>query len=93
MFTINHYFDNNVTSIAFASNEGPATVGVMAVGEYEFGTSSKEEMRIISGALTVMLPGTTEWATYAAGTSFRVEANQKFQVRVAVESAYLCLYS
>lgn len=39
MFKVNEYFDGNVASIAFATPEGPATVGVMAVGEYEFGTS------------------------------------------------------
>ncbi len=36
---------------AFATPEGPATVGVMAVGEYEFGTSQLEIMRVVSGAL------------------------------------------
>lgn len=40
LFKVNEYFDGKVASIAFAPAEGPATVGVMAVGEYEFGTSS-----------------------------------------------------
>ena len=37
MFKVNEYFDGTVKSIAFGTAEGPATIGVMAPGEYEFG--------------------------------------------------------
>jgi purine/pyrimidine-nucleoside phosphorylase len=92
MFTVNQYFDGNVASIAFQTETLPATVGVMAVGEYEFGTSQKETITVINGALTVKLPGTDDWKTYAASESFIVAANEKFQLQVAVETAYLCTY-
>ena len=92
MFKVNEYFDGKVASIAFAPAEGPATVGVMAVGEYEFGTSSLEIMHVVSGALTVKLPGSDEWETFAAGTQFTVPADSKFQLKVAQDTAYLCEY-
>ncbi|HKI62665.1 MAG TPA: pyrimidine/purine nucleoside phosphorylase [Mariprofundaceae bacterium] len=92
MFKTNEYFDGKVKSIAFATDEGPATVGVMAEGEYEFGTSSKEIMSVISGLLQVKLPGSDNWSTIGAGEQFVVEANQKFGVRVKGQAAYLCLY-
>ena len=92
MFKVNEYFDGKVASIAFAPAEGPATVGVMAAGEYEFGTSSLEIMHVVSGALTVKLPASDEWETFAAGTQFTVPADSKFGVRVEVETAYLCEY-
>ncbi len=92
MLTTNQYFDGKVVSIAFQTNTLPATVGVMEIGDYEFGTSQHETMSVTSGALTVLLPGNTEWQTFNAGESFEVEANQKFQVKVEVETAYLCLY-
>ena len=57
MFKVNEYFDGTVKSIAFGTAEGPATIGVMAPGEYEFGTSQREIMHVVSGALTVKLPG------------------------------------
>ncbi len=57
MFDVNEYFDGNVKSIAFKTETLPATVGVMAPGEYEFGTSQKETMTVVSGALTIKLPG------------------------------------
>ena len=92
MFKTNEYFEGKVTSIAFQTAEGPATVGVMAPGEYEFGTSSLELMTVVSGELVVKLPGATDWQAFPAGTSFQVEANRKFQLKVAVDTAYLCLY-
>ena len=92
MPSVNNYFDDKVTSIAFQSADSPATVGVMSIGEYEFGTSEFETMSVVSGALTVKLPDSDNWQTFKAGEQFTVEANKKFQVKVEVETAYLCVY-
>lgn len=92
MLSVNEYFDGNVKSIGFQTETLPATVGVMAPGEYEFGTSQKEVMTVVSGALTVKLPGSDAWETFNAGSAFTVEANQKFQLQVSVDTAYLCTY-
>jgi uncharacterized protein YaiE (UPF0345 family) len=92
MFKINQYFDGKVASIAFQTATLPATVGVMAVGEYQFDTSKKETITVISGALTVKLPGKDNWQTFAAGEQFIVAANQVFDLQIAQETAYLCTY-
>ena len=92
MFKVNEYFDGTVKSIAFGMAEGPATIGVMAPGEYEFGTSQLEVMHVGAGARTVKLPGTEKWETFAAGSKFTVPADSKFQLQVATETAYLCEY-
>jgi uncharacterized protein YaiE (UPF0345 family) len=92
MFNVNEYFDGKVKSIVFQTQTLPATVGVMAPGEYEFGTSQKEVMTVVNGELTVKLPKSTDWETYSTGGSFTVAANQTFQVKVSVETAYLCTY-
>ncbi|WP_367104026.1 pyrimidine/purine nucleoside phosphorylase [uncultured Psychrobacter sp.] len=92
MPSVNQYFDNKVTSIAFQTAIKPATVGVMEIGEYEFGTSEFETMTVVSGALIVKLPDSNDWQTFAAGEQFTIEANKKFQVKVEVETAYLCTY-
>jgi uncharacterized protein YaiE (UPF0345 family) len=92
MFKTSQYFDGKVTSLAFQTAEGPATIGVMAPGEYEFGTATLEIMNVISGALLVKLPNSDDWMSYPAGSSFTVEANKKFQLKVAIDTAYLCLY-
>ncbi len=92
MFKVNEYFDGTVKSIAFEMKEGPATIGVMAPGEYEFGTAQKEIMHVVTGKLIVKLPDNTEWETFEGGSRFNVPANSKFQLKVEVETAYLCEY-
>lgn len=92
MFKVNEYFDGTVKSIAFTGAEGPATVGVMAPGDYEFGTGKREVMHVVSGALTVKLPGSDDWRTFGAGEKFDVPADSSFQLKVAEETAYLCEY-
>lgn len=92
MFKVNEYFDGTVKSIAFDMDDGPATIGVMAPGEYEFGTSQLEVMHVVAGSLDVKLPGSETFQTYASGSQFTVPANSKFQLKVAVDTAYLCEY-
>ncbi|KZL91590.1 pyrimidine/purine nucleoside phosphorylase [Clostridium magnum] len=92
MFKTNEYFEGKVKSISFTTAEGPATIGVMAVGEYEFGTSSKEIMTVTSGMLIIKLPGTDEWKEFKQNETFVIEANNKFRLKVKEETSYLCLY-
>ncbi len=92
MFKTNEYFDGKVKSIAFDTAEGPATVGVMAAGEYEFGTSTVEHMTVTSGSMDVMLPGETEWKTYNACETFIVPKDVKFKVKMQTDTSYRCLY-
>jgi purine/pyrimidine-nucleoside phosphorylase len=92
MFKTNEYFDGKVKSIAYETPECPATIGVMAKGEYEFGTSTVEFMTVTSGEMTVKLPGTTEWKTFKEFETFKVEKDVKFQVKVNGDTTYRCLY-
>jgi len=92
MLTVNEYFGGKVKSIAFQGTTLPATVGVISPGEYEFGTSKKEVMTVVSGKLTVQLPGSESWACYGAGDAFEVEANASFKVKADVDTAYFCTY-
>ncbi|MBF0246262.1 MAG: pyrimidine/purine nucleoside phosphorylase [Planctomycetes bacterium] len=92
MFKVNEYFDGKVKSLSFQAPEGPATVGVLAVGDYEFGTATVEVMKVVSGSFSAMLPGEDTFRDYACGESFKVPANTRFKLRVERESAYLCLF-
>ena len=92
MFKTNEYFDGKVKSLAFQTETLPATVGVMAVGDYVFNTGDKEKMTVVSGAMTIKFAGTSETQTFNAGESFDVEANSSFDVNIKEETAYLCLY-
>ena len=92
MLSVNEYFDGKVKSIAFQGETLPATVGVISPGEYEFGTSQKEVMTVVNGALTVQLPGSESWVRYDAGKAFEVAANTSFKVKAEVDTAYFCTY-
>ena len=92
MIKTNEYFDGKVKSMAFENGGGRFTIGIMDIGEYEFGTSTVEYMTVVSGALNVKLPGSDKWKLFQAGEIFIVEANQKFQLKVAEQTAYLCRY-
>lgn len=89
---VNSYFNDQVKSIALDNKEGTSTVGVMAIGEYEFGTSQREYMTVVSGALTVKLPSSDTWELFSKDDTFIIEANQKFHVKVEETTAYLCRY-
>jgi uncharacterized protein YaiE (UPF0345 family) len=90
MLKHNTYFDGNIQSIGFERNGMAATVGVIAPGEYHFGTNAPERMTVVSGELEARVPGQAAWRTYPAGTSFEVGGKSSFDVRVAAPSAYLC---
>jgi len=92
MFDVNEYFAGKVKSIAFNAGSDKATVGVMAVGEYEFGTNTIEHMTLVSGKMAIKLPGVTQWQDIRVNEMFVVEANTQFQVKVSEEVSYLCIY-
>lgn len=92
MLKTNSYFDGKVQSIALQNAGGNFTVGVMDIGEYEFGTSTVEYMTVVSGVLTVLLPDEVEWKDYGPYDTFIVPANAKFKLKVAEQTAYLCRY-
>ena len=92
MLKVNEYFDGKVKSIALQTASLPATVGVMDIGDYEFGTSQREVMQVVSGTLRVKLPGPDTWQDLNERDSIERAANQKFQLEVPVQTAYLCTY-
>ncbi|MFN8017674.1 MAG: pyrimidine/purine nucleoside phosphorylase [Acidimicrobiales bacterium] len=89
--THNTYFDGGVQSIGFEADGERRTVGVMAPGEYHFGTDAPERMTVVSGELVVQLPGAS-WQAFPAGTSFEVPGSSGFDLQVATPTAYLCEY-
>ena len=92
MVQVNEYFNGKVKSLTVTIPGGKKTVGVMEPGDYEFGTVTKEVMHVITGSLTVKLPGKSEWLDFPGGTKFEVAAGSKFQLKVTEDTAYLCEY-
>jgi purine/pyrimidine-nucleoside phosphorylase len=83
------YFDGQVQSIGFERHGRRATAGVIAPGEFHFGTEAPERMTVVSGLLSVKAGG-GDWVSYPAGTSFEVAGHSGFDVRASLPVAYLC---
>lgn len=92
MITENQYFDGNVKSLGYKTNEGKSTIGIINPGEYEFGTADQEIMHIIEGELSALLPGVTDCQLFKKGSHFEVQANASFKVKTEIQTAYLCQY-
>jgi uncharacterized protein YaiE (UPF0345 family) len=90
MLKHNTYFEDRVQSIGFERHGRRATVGVIAPGEYHFGTDAPERMTVVSGELEARPQGEAAWRVYPAGTSFEVAGKSGFDVRAREPSAYLC---
>jgi uncharacterized protein YaiE (UPF0345 family) len=88
MLKHNTYFDGHVQSIGFERLGRGMTAGVIAPGEYHFGTEAPERMTVVSGELEAKVGN--DWRTYPAGASFEVPAKSGFDVRAQRPAAYLC---
>lgn len=87
----NIYYEGRVQSLAFESQTGYTTAGVIKPGTYQFSTSSKEIVKIISGTVEVQLPG-KDWVTYGENDSYEVPAGFVFAVRTSIDVLYVCEY-
>jgi purine/pyrimidine-nucleoside phosphorylase len=92
MININEYFDGKVKSLALENTDGKATIGVMDPGDYEFGTSTIEFMTVVSGEMSVLLPGEIEWQSFKPFQTFMVPKDAKFKLHIEEASAYRCIY-
>lgn len=89
----NVYFDGKVTSRKITFADGSfKTLGIMAAGDYKFGTEEKELMEIIAGNCEILLPGETQWRTIKDGESFEVPANSSFDIKAITLVDYCCSY-
>jgi uncharacterized protein YaiE (UPF0345 family) len=90
MLKHNSYFEGQVQSIWFERLGRRMTAGVIAPGEYHFGTEAPERMTVVSGELFARLAVGGEWRGYPAGTAFEIPGQSGFDVRAAQPAAYLC---
>lgn len=89
----NVYYNGKVTSRTLFLEDGTRkTLGIILPGQYEFNTESKEQMEVLSGKLTVLLPDSKTWSSFEAGETFEIPENSKFEIKAAEVSDYCCSY-
>lgn len=88
----NVFFDGRVVSHTVLFPDGSKkTLGLVYPGTVEFTTGAPEVMEIVAGSCKKRVGGESEWTPCAAGSSFRVPANTKFEMLVEAGIAeYIC---
>jgi uncharacterized protein YaiE (UPF0345 family) len=90
----NVYFDGKCVSHSFTTADGSKkSVGVVLPATLTFGTAAAEVMECVSGGCEYKLAGSDAWVRQAAGDSFSVPANSKFDIRVTEAYHYICSYA
>ena len=89
----NVYFDGGVTSRTVKFADGSTkTLGLMQPGAYDFGTAKPELMEITAGRVKVRLAGESDWREYAAGESFHVPGDSRFEITAVELTDYVCSF-
>ena len=89
----NIYYEGKVISRNIFLKDGTKkTLGVMLIGEYEFNTVNKENMKIITGKLNLKLKGDNQWKLISNGMEFNIPKNSSFKVEVLEIVNYVCSY-
>jgi len=87
----NVYFDGRCVSHTILLEDGTRkTLGVILPSLLTFNTSSPEVMEVISGSCRVRLNGEADWKEYAAGQSFQVPGNSRFEIETTEPMDYVC---
>ena len=89
----NVYFDGKCVSHTVLLPDGSRkSVGVILPSSLTFTTGAPETMEIVAGSCQVRLPGSSEWATYAAGSSFDVPGDSAFDIETSAQLDYICSF-
>jgi hypothetical protein len=87
----NVYFDGQVQSLGLKTEKGPATLGVMKKGTYQFTPTTPETIIVISGVMNIKV-GDGSSAKYQAQEHVDLPPNIPFEVVCDADAAYICYY-
>ena len=87
----NVYFDGKCVSHTVLFADGSKkSVGVILPSSLHFGTAAPEVMEVLAGTCRVKLDGSSDWASYGAGTQFSVPGNSGFDIETSETLHYVC---
>ncbi len=90
----NVYFDGKCVSHSITLADGSKkSVGVILPATLTFNTGAPEIMECVAGSCEYKLDGTSTWVKSAAGESFNVPGNSKFEIRVTEAYHYICHFA
>lgn len=87
----NVYFDGLCVSYTVLFADGARkTLGVIFPSLLTFNTAAPEEMEVLGGRCRVRLADEGDWNEYAAGQSFSVPGNSRFEIETLELLDYVC---
>lgn len=87
----NVYFEGRCVSHTLTRPDGSRlSVGVILPASLVFNTGAPEIMECVAGSCEYKLDGSPAWSHCAAGESFSVPGNSRFEIRVAEAYHYIC---
>ncbi len=90
----NVYFDGKCVSHSITLADGSKkSVGVILPATLTFNTGAPEIMECVAGSCEYKLDGSSTWVKSAAGESFNVPGNSKFEIRVTEAYHYICHFA
>jgi uncharacterized protein YaiE (UPF0345 family) len=90
----NVYFDGKCVSHSITLADGSKkSVGVILPATLTFNTGAPEIMECVAGSCEYKLDGASAWVKSAAGESFNVPGNSKFEIRVSEAYHYICHFA
>ena len=92
MYEIRKYHGDKVMSLTYEGDKESFSVGILAPGEYGFGSIKEEIFTVTSGMISVNVEGTDGWQEYKTGETFAVPAHRNFSLKVDEVSSYICYY-
>ena len=92
MYELRKYHGDRVQSLTYDDDKTAFSVGILSLGEYQFGAIKKELFTVTSGAISAWVEGQNEWKEYSKGENFTIPSHKNFILKVNSISSYICYY-
>jgi len=92
MFELRKYHGDKVMSLTYDDKVQSFSVGIIAPGEYQFGSLKKEIFTVTSGKIGFWTEDEEEWTTCDLNESFSVPEGKNFKLTVIETCSYICHY-
>ena len=92
MYELRKYHGDKVMSLTYDDSEQSFSVGIIAPGEYQFGSLKKEIFTVTSGKIGFWVESDEGWTTCNITESFTIPEHKNFKLTVIETSSYICFY-
>jgi len=92
MYELRKYHGDKVMSLTYDDKMQSFSVGIIAPGEYQFGSLKKEIFTVTSGKIGFWVEDEEGWTTCNTGEEFNIPEHKNFKLTVIETSSYICFY-